>query len=359
MSAAVESEESALVVVTRVGALVRIGPRGALNSERIIAELDSAIRTSAEQGRVKIIVDLGACPLIASAGIELLLDAQEFLLRRGGWLKLATVDELVLEVLEFTDVLSRIALVDAREQNALEERDAHIRGRLGDILIARGHLTEAQAEEAIHVQNTSGKRLGQVVVERGWVNEDDLLDALGVQLGVPVVHLRAGVFDPEIAKLIPPAVARRLSVFGLFRVHECIYVATPTPQALPALDEVRERTGLTARPVLARRDDVLKFVDDGGEGGLLGEHFDTDLVADVDDDFSVVDEVTQDDYTRIDEVAGASPVINLVNSIIQRSIRDGASDIHIEPSQSVSRVRYRIDGVLYQYKTLRPELHAS
>ncbi|MEO1576388.1 MAG: GspE/PulE family protein, partial [Pseudomonadota bacterium] len=191
------------------------------------------------------------------------------------------------------------------------------------------------------------------------MSENDLLGALGVQLGVPVVSLRPGVFDPAISALIPTSVARRLCAFGLFRVHDCLYVATPTPQALPALAEIRERTGLVARPVLARRDDVLRFVEDGGLAGALGDGFDADLVADVDDDFDVVDASGPDDYTHIDEVAGASPVINLVNSIIQRSIRDGASDIHIEPSQSVSRVRYRIDGVLYQYKTLRPDLHAS
>lgn len=343
------------IVTTHVGALVRMAPRGPLQGQDISAALSEAIAHTATTGHVKVVLDLAGCPLVDGLGLEAVLEAQETLLRQGGWLKLANLDPLVRDVFEFCDVLSRIALADDNAAVPADESDAHERGRLGDILIARGLLTQQQADEAIALQSSTSQRLGQVVVERGWVSENDLLDALGVQLGVPVVHLRPGVFDPAASELIPVAVARRLCIFGLFRVHDCLFVATPTPQALPALAEIRERTGLVARPVLARRDDVMRYVEDGGQLGGL----DTDLLSDVDDDFSVVETQSQDDQTRIDEVAGASPVINLVNSIIQRSIRDGASDIHIEPSQTQSRVRYRIDGVLYQYKTLRMELHAA
>ena len=80
------------------------------------------------------------------------------------------------------------------------------------------------------------------------------------------------------------------------------------------------------------------------------------MIGSVDEDFEVVDSVPIDDST-IDDMAAESPVVNLVNSIIQRAVRDGASDIHIEPSRTKSRIRYRIDGVLYEYMTPRSELH--
>ena len=85
----------------------------------------------------------------------------------------------------------------------------------------------------------------------------------------------------------------------------------------------------------------------------------TDLFDIVEDDFQVMENKTPDDYSQIDELAEGSPVINMVNSVIQRAIRDGASDIHIEPARNKSRIRLRIDGVLYEFSTLKSELHAS
>ena len=340
------------VNVTHVGALVRLTPRGPLSTETTVNDLRDALFTAIAERQIKIVIDLSSCPTINSAGLEALLDGQDQLVRLGGWLKLSNVGPVLLEIFEICDILSRIALTDLSSRPVVPDTQ---RGRLGDILIAQGLLTKDQAAEAIELQSSSGMRIGHIVVEKGWVNESDLLMALGVQLGVPVVKLRAGVFDPAVSGLIPRAVARRLCVFGLFRVREVLYVATPTPQALPALEEIKERTGLSARPVLAQRDDVMRMAEEA-QGDMA---LDSDLIADVDSDFALVENVAPEDYTVIDQVAGASPVINLVNSIIQRSIRDGASDIHIEPAQSRARIRYRIDGVLYQYKTIRMDLHPS
>ncbi|MFK8017938.1 MAG: ATPase, T2SS/T4P/T4SS family [Gammaproteobacteria bacterium] len=331
---------------------MRLTPRGALSSAASVDALREALNTTVLERNLKLIVDFGACPSVDSVCLEVLLDAQDQLVRLGGWLKLANVNPLLLEIFELCDILSHIALTDPPARAEVADTQ---RGRLGDILIAQGHLTETQAAQAAELQASSGMRIGHIVVEKGWVSESDLLAALGVQLGVPVVSLRAGVFDPAVSALIPRAVAVRLCMFGLFRVRDTLYVATPQPQALPALAEIKERTGLTARPVLARRDDVLRMIEEA-EGG---QALDTDLIAQVDDDFALVENVAPEDYTTIDEIASASPVINLVNSIIQRSIRDGASDVHIEPAQNRARVRYRIDGVLYQYKTIRMDLHPS
>ena len=99
------------------------------------------------------------------------------------------------------------------------------------------------------------------------------------------------------------------------------------------------------RPVLAQQAKILGAIDES----LSGKDFAAEFVSDVDDDFEVVESALQDDHSTIDEIAAGSPVINLVNAMIQRAVRDGASDIHIEPSRTKSRIRYRIDGVLYEY----------
>jgi type IV pilus assembly protein PilB len=107
--------------------------------------------------------------------------------------------------------------------------------------------------------------------------------------------------------------------------------------------------------VLACREDILAAIGDAYNADV-GK---VEIFGDVDEDFSVIENVLPDDYTAIDEMAEASPVINLVNSIVQRAVKDGASDIHIEPSRKMSRVRLRLDGVLYEVTTLRHELHPA
>ena len=107
--------------------------------------------------------------------------------------------------------------------------------------------------------------------------------------------------------------------------------------------------------MLARREEIPRCLNDAYSGSTNT----LELLGDVDEDFEVVENAFADDYAAIDEMAEGSPVINLVNSLVQRAIRDGASDIHIEPSRNKSRVRCRIDGVLYEITSLKSELHPA
>jgi len=209
--------------------------------------------------------------------------------------------------------------------------------------------------EAIELQKKSSRRIGQIIIDKGWATENDVLNALSEQLSIPYIRVRSGIFDPLVALLIKKNTASRLRVLPLQRVRDTIYVATGDPQAIPAFDEIEQHTGLRVQPVLARREDILRCLNDAysGNTGSL------ELLGDVDEDFEVVESALSDDYAAIDEMAEGSPVINLVNSLVQRAIRDSASDIHIEPSRSKSRVRYRIDGVLYEITSLKSELHPA
>ena len=197
--------------------------------------------------------------------------------------------------------------------------------------------------------------MGQIIIDKGWVAENDVLRALSEQLGLPFVRLRPGLFDPTTAALLDRSVARRLSLLPLFRVRNVVYVASAKPQDMPSLEEVAERLQCEVRPVLARKDDILKLLNES----VSIEDMDFDMVGDVDEDFAVVENVQIDDYSAIDEVAAGSPVVNLVNSIIQRAVHDGASDIHLEPFRTHSRIRFRIDGLLYEFNAPRAELHPA
>jgi len=124
---------------------------------------------------------------------------------------------------------------------------------------------------------------------------------------------------------------------------------------MPAFDEVSERMQCEVRPVLARKEDIDKILKES----LNLSEMPFDMMGDVDEDFEVVQNLQIDDYSTIDEVAAGSPVVNLVNSIIQRAVHDGASDIHLEPFRTHSRIRFRIDGLLYEFTAPRVELHPA
>ena len=227
--------------------------------------------------------------------------------------------------------------------------------RLGTILVNRKLVTEEQIETAIALQAESGKRFGQIMVEKGWIDEKDLLNALSEQFGLPLIWLRPGIYDPEAIKLISKETARRLELLPLFKVREVLVVATASPQSIPRFDELEEHTGLKVKTVLARHSEILKTIEEAYAG--LGVF--TDFIGDLDEYFDVVETAQPGDYTTIDTMAEGSPVINLVNSIIQRAVHDGASDIHIEPSRSKCRVRFRIDGILYEVMSHKLDMHAA
>lgn len=345
------------IATTNVGALVRLTPRDSLDTPQFIEAFEASVRASIAARQVKITLDLGAVTLVNSSGLDAVLNMQDALMRKGGWLKFSNVSVLLAEVFDVCGISGYIKSVDGSAQTERASRAGTdpARRRLGDILVDMGFVNEEQVAEAFSMQAKTGMRIGHIVVDKGWVTEQQLLEALSVQLSIPVVRLRPGTFDPEVSSLVDRSIARRLGVFPIFRVRGVLFVATATPQAVPSLTEIEERTGCMVKPVLAKRDDILKLAEQNTEGS----EYAGDLIAEVDEDFEHIENLQPEDYATIDDVAAGSPVINLVNSIIQRSVRDGASDIHIEPSKSQARIRYRIDGVLYDYKTLRMELHPS
>ena len=337
---------------TRVGVVTQLCPRGVLARDSL-DELRAGIIACINERQLKLMLDLSAVPLIDSVALEYLVDVQDELMRLGGWLKLAKANALLREVFRLTGFGEYVGVEGVERPRALSSTGAV--PRLGDLLIAKEMLTEQRVAEAIRLQDTLGKRMGQIIVERGWVPEEDLLQVLGEQLTLPYVRLRPGIYDPDVVALLEPSTARRLRVLPLYTVRGALYLATSDPQALHVLDEVQERTGFEIRPVLACSEHILKAV--GEQGGL--DELTAGLIGDVDGDLELIHNTQPDDYAAIDEVAAGSPVVNLVNSLIQRAVHDGASDIHIEPFRTLSRVRFRIDGVLYEYSTLRAELHPS
>jgi type IV pilus assembly protein PilB len=222
------------------------------------------------------------------------------------------------------------------------------RAPLGERLVAAGLIERAQLDTALSRQSESGQRLGETLLELGFVTEDALLPFVESQLGVPAVRLREGLLDPQAVRLLPRQFAERLSVIALFRVHQELIVATDDPLDLEKIDRIEGATGLTVRPVFAFKAAIDRITRRAYE-----DDFRVDAVtADLDDSAVELRADADVDVASVHQLVEGSPVINLVNYLVLQAVRKGASDIHIEPGRKSATVRYRVDGQLVE--VLRP-----
>ncbi len=230
------------------------------------------------------------------------------------------------------------------------------RKRLGEICVAQGVLTEEQCRHALEIQKRTGKRLGEILIAEQMMSEEDLFRILGGQMGFPHVWLRKGLIDPLVVKIIPKEKARLYRVIPMFKVGDELTLAAADPQAVPVFDELARLTGCRVHPILCRAADILKAIEEYYEEEVRI----TDFLSGLDEnELQLVENRIEQDYQEIQELAEGSPIINLVNLIILKAIKDGASDIHIEPDRTKFRVRYRIDGILYEVMTPKADLHPA
>jgi type IV pilus assembly protein PilB len=230
--------------------------------------------------------------------------------------------------------------------------------RVGEALVGEGALTEQQLTEALSLQKKEGIRLGELLVAQGMISPAVLVRTLSRCMGVPGCLLRHGLMDPALMELVGEEEARRLKVIPMFKVHDTLIAAMAEPQALPTLDTLRRLTGCKIRPVLALEANIAEFV--GKYAGGRAD-FDSFLATLADSDVEVVERETVDEgpATDLDQMVAGSPIINLVNMALMRAIKDGASDIHVEPDRQGTRVRYRIDGQLRELMNPPPGMHAA
>ena len=232
------------------------------------------------------------------------------------------------------------------------------RARIGDLLLRDQSVTKEQLEEALGKQKSSGKLLGEIMVETGLINADQLVHTLAESLGVRGVQIRHGLADPVTLKLIGPEEAERLRVLPLFKVHDTLTVAMAEPQSLPTIDRLRQLTNCKIRPVLALEAEIRDFIHRYAAEDVDVDAFLTSL-AETDIEVVETEEVDEESDASLDRMVEGSPIVNLVNVALLTAIKDGASDVHIEPDRKSTRIRYRIDGVLRNLMQPPAGMHAA
>ncbi|MGV3485882.1 MAG: GspE/PulE family protein [Planctomycetaceae bacterium] len=227
---------------------------------------------------------------------------------------------------------------------------------LGQRMIEAGLLKAEELNTALSHQSLQGKRLGELVAELGLVDEARLLPLLGDQLGVAGVRLREGLIDPVAVAMVPRSIAERLAALPLICVHQELTVAMADPDDLDSIDVLRRVSGKRIRPVFALRSSIQRLITRCYE-----DNFSVDAVtADMDAESLEVNSSSIDlDAANDLHLAEGSPVINLVNYAIIQAVRQGVSDIHIEPGSKHTSVRFRIDGELREVMKPRRDLHPA
>ncbi len=220
---------------------------------------------------------------------------------------------------------------------------------LGEMLVAGGLIKEEQLNRALDEQKRRGGRLGEVLVDLGFISEHNIASFLGRQLQIPFIEIEKQLVDTDSVKLIPGEMARRLSALPLYRDKEALVVAMADPLNIFGIDDLKKSTGREIRQVVATRTDIVKAID---------RYYSMSQTIEA----AAMDFAGAKGAPFMEEAPGAAgedaPVVKLVSMLIAQAILDRASDIHIDPEGDHIKVRYRIDGVLTEVRTLPREMHA-
>jgi type IV pilus assembly protein PilB len=256
------------------------------------------------------------------------------------------------------------ARADEPDAQALWQPQANRQRKAVDqLLLERGQITEEQAAQARAVQQqTPGKSVAQILLTMNAATEAEVLAAHAETLGIPYETPDRGSVDPAAYDVLPADYVRKQLVLPLRFEGKTLVVAMSDLTNVFLLDEVRRKTKRDVRMVAAAAADILRVVEqfnsDAG-GGTAADMQVDEIIKDIaDDDIQVVKE-SKDDVTDLEKAGNESPIIRFVNYLIFDAIKQGASDIHIEPKEKALKVRYRIDGVLFEAMNPPHTMHAA
>jgi len=234
---------------------------------------------------------------------------------------------------------------------------AEERKLIGDYLVQKGIISADQLKEVLEEQKRTNRKLGEVLVRRGFAKEEDIARALSEQLGFTFADLSTYQIEPEAIALIPKEIASRFQVIPLFKVEDSLLVAMGNPLDVAAIDELSHLVGgLRIKPLLGTPTGIRE---------AIAKYYERQPLVTIQQPLAVgaqLPEIAESkgrESTKLVQEAIQAPVIKLVNWIIEEAVRAGASDIHLEPQEDAFYCRFRIDGVLHEIKAPPKELQLA
>ncbi|SHG66410.1 type II secretion system protein E (GspE) [Thermosyntropha lipolytica DSM 11003] len=214
--------------------------------------------------------------------------------------------------------------------------------KMGEMLVDMGLITQEQLAEALEEQKVTGERLGKILIDKGFITENQLLETLEFMLGIPHVQLSRMQIDPEAVKLVPPNIIRKYKILPIKKTAGSIMLAMADPLNQQAVDDARMASGFDIIPVLASERELegtirqyLAFQMDPGMEKILSELKETGRPL-------------RRENQNIIRIEDEAPIIRMVNAILNQAVQGRCSDIHLEPQEGDMRVRFRVDGELYE-----------
>jgi type IV pilus assembly protein PilB len=239
--------------------------------------------------------------------------------------------------------------------------------RIGELLLKEKRITPDQLQQALNYQKTKGGKLGYNLVKMGFVKDDEITALLSKQYGVPSINLAQFELDPAVIKLIPSDTAQKYQIVPLSRSGATLTIAMTDPTNVFAMDDIKFMTGYNVEPVVASETAVIEAIEryypsngnGKGSAAVIRETTgpstlematkgleEMQALADS-SEVEVLEELQEISAEALAKQGEEAPVVRLVNVVLMSAIQKGASDIHVEPYEKELRVRYRIDGILY------------
>ena len=228
--------------------------------------------------------------------------------------------------------------------------------RIGDLLVEAGAITEDQLQQALVVQKETGGRLGNVIMDLGFISRELLITVLTTQMGIDYVELKTVKIDEAVVDLVPEALVRKHKVMPIaFDDHNAniLRVAMADPMDLAAIDDISIASGYQVDPLIAFEEDI---------NDAIGKYYGSAQAMEAAEKFKLeqqANQVLDEEEAATNADIDNSPIVQLVNQIIEGGVRQRASDIHIEPMETYVRVRYRIDGALKQVMSYDQSLSSA
>jgi type IV pilus assembly protein PilB len=231
--------------------------------------------------------------------------------------------------------------------------------RIGELLLKEKRITPEQLQEALNYQKANGGKLGYHLVKLGIVQDEEITSLLSKQYGVPSINLTEFEIDPSVIRLVPAETAQKYQILPLSRSGATLTIAMTDPTNVFAMDDIKFMTGYNVEPVVASEvamlDAIQKYYSLGKPGSNGQQQSALELASRVLEDMPQIDATDVEVLEELEEISvealakqgEEAPVIRLVNVMLMSAIHKGASDIHIEPYEKELRIRYRVDGVLY------------
>lgn len=211
--------------------------------------------------------------------------------------------------------------------------------KLGELLLQANKISPDQLDVALDIQKRQGRKLGDVLVDEGFMTEDDMIEVLEFQLGIPHVNLDNYEIDPLYATMIPENIVQRYNLIAIGERDGAIMVAMEDPLNIFAIDDVKLAIKKEVIPTISARKKVQNAIQRhyGGESAKK-------ILEEFEEKFSPGAVEVEEDAENVN--VSSAPIVRLLSNIIEQAIAQKASDIHIEPYAEYVRVRYRIDGDL-------------